>query len=245
MRGSASTTPGIYIYIYYLICNRYKEVSGFGFSQIWLFLVPLMHKKISDLKSVLEESDSESLSVSDNDNFIPPNVLGWDKESVSVLTSPGAAPGPSSSLLASRSDTDPSTASTSSRFSDIQPTTSTSHIMKVDCPLCFKSFPIDEVEQHADGCSASFALITERDREGCVSTNENSTVELVNIELECITNLKDAGLTSEMEMVRVTVRRKMVWEDFKRSRYRYYEPERVLKVTFAGEPAVDDGGPKR
>ncbi len=213
-----------------------------------------MHKKISDLKSVLEESDSESLSVSDDDNFIPPNVLGWDKESVSVLTSPGAAPGPSSSLLASRSDTDPLTASTSSRFSDIQPTTSTFHIMKVDCPLCFKSFPIDEVEQHADGCSASFALITERDREGCVSTNENSTVELVNIEesksngctlLECITNLKDAGLKSEMEMVRVTVRRKMVWEDFKRSRYRYYEPERVLKVTFAGEPAVDDGGPKR
>ncbi len=48
-----------------------------------------------------------------------------------------------------------------------------------------------------------------------------------------------------MEMVRVTVRRKMVWEDFKRSRYRYYEPERILKVTFAGEPAVDDGGQKR
>ena len=120
--------------------------------------------------------------------------------------------------------------------------------------MCFKSFPIDEVEQHADGCSASFALITERNREGCVSTNENSTVELVNIEesksngctlLECITNLKDAGLKSKMEMVRVTVRRKMVWEDFKRSRYWYYEPERILKVTFAGEPAVDDGGPKR
>ena len=37
----------------------------------------------------------------------------------------------------------------------------------------------------------------------------------------------------------------MVWEDFKRSRYCYYEPDRRLKVIFAGEPAVDDGGPKR
>ena len=63
--------------------------------------------------------------------------------------------------------------------------------------------------------------------------------------LECITKLKAVDLKSEMETVRVTVRRKMVWKDFKRSRYRYYEPDRRLKVTFAGEPAVDDGGPKR
>lgn len=46
-------------------------------------------------------------------------------------------------------------------------------------------------------------------------------------------------------MIRVTIRRKMVWEDFKRARYRYYQPDRMVKVTFAGEPAVDDGGPKR
>jgi hypothetical protein len=48
-----------------------------------------------------------------------------------------------------------------------------------------------------------------------------------------------------MEMIRATVRRKMVWEDFKRARYRYYHPDRMLKVTFAGESAVDDGGPRR
>jgi hypothetical protein len=209
-----------------------------------------MYKKISDLKAVLEES--ESLSGSDDDDFIPPNVLGVEDESVLVLTSPGTAP--VQPVLTSKSNTDPSSASTSSRFSDMQPTTSTSTIMTVDCPLCFKSFPITEVEQHADGCSASFGLIEESNRDGCVSSNENSAVELANIEesgsdgctlVECITNLKDSGLKSEMEMVRVTVRRKMVWEDFKRSRYRYYQPDRMLKVTFAGEPAVDDGGPKR
>ncbi|XP_028416577.1 uncharacterized protein LOC114540654 [Dendronephthya gigantea] len=215
--------------------RRYKEVSGFGYSQIRLYLVPLMNKKISDLKAVLEDSDSESLSVSDDDNSEPPDVLGWDDKSVSVLNLPVTAPGPFSSFPSSSSDANPSTASTSSRSFDMLPSTSTSTIMKVDCPLCFKSFPIDEVEQHADGCSASFALVTESDREvRVISGKENSAVELVNIEetsngctlVECITNLQNTGLKPEMESVRITVRRKMVWEDFKRSRYRYYEPDR-------------------
>ena len=40
----------------------YKEMSGFGYSQIKLFLVPLFEEKINDLKSLLEDTDSESSS---------------------------------------------------------------------------------------------------------------------------------------------------------------------------------------
>lgn len=36
-----------------------------------------------------------------------------------------------------------------------------------------------------------------------------------------------------------------IWDDFKHLNERYYTPDRVLKVTFSGEPAVDSGGPKR
>ena len=46
-------------------------------------------------------------------------------------------------------------------------------------------------------------------------------------------------------VVRLTVRRKMVWHYFRRARQRFYEPDKVLKITFSGEPAVDTGGPKR
>ncbi|CAB4028353.1 Hypothetical predicted protein, partial [Paramuricea clavata] len=102
------------------------------------------------------------------------------KDETEVTTVPGTDPSEQMTLY--RSNTDPSSASTSSRFSDMQPTTSTSTIMTVDCPLCFKSFPITEVEQHADGCSALFGLIEESNRDGCVSSNENSAVELANIE---------------------------------------------------------------
>ena len=235
--------------------HRYKEVSGFGFSQIRLFLIPLLATKISNLKAVIQESESE-LESSGEEDPIPPRVLALDEQAVSEFTSPGASPGQCSSLLASTPGRDPSTVSTSSCLSDVQSITSTSTTMKVECPLCFESFPIDEVEHHADGCAASFVLIEANEKEGSsVSYKENSTTELTNIFeesardmvtlVECITNLKDFGLKTEMEVVRVTVRRKMVWEDFKRSMRRYYQPDRLLKITFAGETAVDDGGPKR
>lgn len=210
-------------------------MAGFRYSQIRLYLVPVLKKKINTLKSFLEESDLESLSLSDDD-LMQTTALGQEEESVVELSSPGTLP-------TLRSETDQPTASAPA---------ATSTTITVDCPLCFKRFPINEVEQHADRCSALFGLIKQSDGEVCTDC-EISEVELAVEDfksdactlLECITKLKDVGLKSEMKTVRVTVRRKMVWEDFKRSRYRYYEPDRRLKVTFAGEPAVDDGGPKR
>ena len=47
------------------------------------------------------------------------------------------------------------------------------------------------------------------------------------------------------ELKRVTVRRKFIWEDFKSARKNKIQPLSNLKVVFAGEPSIDDGGPKR
>ena len=52
------------------------------------------------------------------------------------------------------------------------------------------------------------------------------------------TNVKD-------DEIRVTVRRKHLWWDFTRARNEYFCPTNTIKVTFCGEPAIDDGGPKR
>ena len=59
--------------------DRYKEVSGFGYSQITLYLVPLVNKKVSDLQSVIQDSDSEAEeeAVSENRSGIsspPPTI---------------------------------------------------------------------------------------------------------------------------------------------------------------------------
>ena len=53
--------------------GRYKEVSGFGYSRITLYLVPVINKKLGELKQLLTcDSDSDSQSQSD-DNL--PSVL--------------------------------------------------------------------------------------------------------------------------------------------------------------------------
>ena len=82
--------------------------------------------------------------------------------------------------------------------------------MKVQCPLCFLKFPINEVEQHADGCSASFGLLAENDVACDIPTfedlgDESSIVEQSRTDTlnNCISTLKDNGINSDMDSVRV------------------------------------------
>jgi hypothetical protein len=49
----------------------------------------------------------------------------------------------------------------------------------------------------------------------------------------------------EHDVRRVTVRRKSLWQDYLRARKGNYNPKDAIKITFCGEPAIDDGGPKR
>ena len=240
------TIPGTTPPETFTLC-RYKEISGFGYSQIRLYLVPLFNKRLNDLRSVIEESETESFS---SDDSLTPSVTDllakYDQPQESV---------PPTLCVSSTSQTislpDPSIASTSSSYLDVE-TTTTSSVIKVECPLCFQSFPINQVEAHAGECVGSFGLVEDNTIEVCLVNDISDTKLSMNESksddyslLNCISDLKENGLKLKMETIRVTVRRKMVWEDFKRARYRYYQPDRLLKVTFAGEPAVDDGGPKR
>lgn len=60
-----------------------------------------------------------------------------------------------------------------------------------------------------------------------------------------ILQLRLRDLKEKEEAVRVTVRRKKIWDDFRRSRERYHLSDRILKATFSGERAVDSGRLKR
>ena len=62
---------------------------------------------------------------------------------------------------------------------------------------------------------------------------------------DMVQKLAQVQFDPEEEPIRITVRHSRLWEDFKRARSRYYCPQKKLKVTFSGEPAIDDGGPKR
>jgi hypothetical protein len=45
--------------------------------------------------------------------------------------------------------------------------------------------------------------------------------------------------------VRINIRRKTLWEDFTKERRKRVKQQQKLKVVFLGEPAIDDGGPRR
>ena len=45
--------------------------------------------------------------------------------------------------------------------------------------------------------------------------------------------------------IRINVTRKTLWDDFTDERARRLKPNKMLKVVFIEEPAIDDGGPRR
>ena len=105
----------------------------------------------------------------------------------------------------------------------------------IECPTCFTHFEKELIERHANECADSYwsnvdAEIIEDKTE---AENLAQAITAMNRELKT------------KEPVLVTIRRKHIWEDFKRARARYYNPSQHLKVTFSGEPAIDIGGPKR
>lgn len=54
--------------------------------------------------------------------------------------------------------------------------------------------------------------------------------------------LKDAR---KPEVIRLSLRRKSLWSDYSKARKSSYDPSHPIKITFCGEQAIDDGGPRR
>ena len=74
--------------------------------------------------------------------------------------------------------------------------------------------------------------------------NVNKDVDLLDVKSSVI-NMKSV-LESTAITNRISVRRSSVFSDYMACRKKkWFKPKGTLKVTFIGEPAIDDGGPKR
>ena len=135
------------------------------------------------------------------------------------------------------------------------------HQHEVECPTCSRFFPLNEISDHADLCAdvwigtvkAEAVLITAEETENPPSTADDSadptSVETGSIispdDLTAILETLQQQFVSEKE-VRVNIRRKHIWSDFKQARKKFnLVPSNKIKIVFLGEPAVDDGGPRR
>ena len=200
--------------------RRYKEESGFGYARINLFLLPVGNI-FDELQEALQETDSD---LGDDPDGLDPDADHQELLQPVEWLQPSCSSG-----------------GTYSADADAR---STETEGKIECPTCFKQFPIDEVSLHADECADAFWEKVGRESEITLQNNVEDGSSQKDLKSE-ILQLRLRHLKEKEEAVRVTVRRKKIWDDFKRSRERYYTPDRILKVTFSGEPAVDSGGPKR
>ena len=140
----------------------------------------------------------------------------------------------------------------------------------ISCPTCNEKFPLDQIAEHADICAESawngteqqyVSLMSEVDRVECNDqessestippANESSAHEICDIGIDFKTELVQEIQSFQTNMGtgtnRINVRRKSVLDDYvaKRTKCSWFYPQNKLKVVFIGEPAVDDGGPRR
>lgn len=135
------------------------------------------------------------------------------------------------------------------------------HQREVECPTCSRFFPLNDIADRADLCADVWigtvedeaVLITAEETENPTST-ANGTADPTSVETGNIASPDD--LTAILETlqqqyvskkeVRVNIRRKYIWSDFKQARKKFsLVPSNKIKVVFLGEPAVDDGSPRR
>ena len=123
---------------------------------------------------------------------------------------------------------------------------------QVECPTCFELFDISEIADHAD------IWVGKVEHGECFLQDQGNDLEMPVPQQSPkdvphdsnVLNIKSIlhGL-AEREIsgqARVNLRRTFMWNDFKGARMRKrVVPENFVKVIFLGEPAIDDGGPRR
>ena len=133
--------------------------------------------------------------------------------------------------------------------------------VKARCPTCYLDFPRSEIEAHADDCAEQFdpvgtvnvdlELGTPDDQDEPVSEQvsviDNGSGKLEKIR-EVISNLRQ--YVDMKNINRISIRRRYAYQDYvdavaRQKRRKRFNQNGMLKVTFIGEPAVDDGGPRR
>ncbi|XP_067027006.1 uncharacterized protein [Acropora muricata] len=134
---------------------------------------------------------------------------------------------------------------------------STSSTSYHQCPTCLELFPQSEIEVHADACAEAWVdPIGDLDEVDDAPPNEVEPIEdatgtlrePLDINLETLRNeVSNLRRLCQCELTnRVSIRRRLIFQDYMDTRKKkWFKPKAMLKVTYVGEPAVDDGGPKR
>lgn len=215
------------------LCD-YKDDLGKSYRRIILFICRKTDLLLACIPTKISESD-ESDSV--------------DEESEKEASNESSLPVSEDAIHGNNT----MNANNTSRPCGEKPSTSA---IGVQCPTCFKYFTSGEIAQHADQCvdecvefmafDDDVAQVIDSDRETPVSSPNPDDCQPSGLKQQ-IKNEIGSLATSYVsaDKVRLSVRRKHIWDDLRKATKKRIGPTSNLKIIFLGEPAIDDGGPKR
>jgi hypothetical protein len=236
------------------VLREYKEEIGKNYNRLTLFIAlgsAYAYAEVSKLKACCEDSESESDNgpndVNEKRIAIPAHAK-YDRNSGDIKNGTDTLekmllPPPANSTSAS-------VPSTSSQPQDVVEDICKEQL--IECPTCLQYFSIDKIAEHADMCCDIWvgAVINHENTSSEESNSPHASPQRMTITddskdvKDCILQIKAATLSQKM--VRLNVRRKYIWSDFKESRSNgKVSPTDNVKIVFIGESAIDDGGPRR
>lgn len=227
------------------VLNKYKEDVGRNYNRITFFIATKTDyelNRLSELGAILEEEES------DRENEQEPNhcQTKWKQTTLEEINERDARTNSNSNssvIVVSSSDS-----STNLSVNEREPSSSEHSIQ---CPTCFELFSVHSIAEHADACIDVWIGDIEDSQDDTDSDLPNpgldvheevtSTASLMSVAQK----LADDHIKKENQK-RLNVRRKHLWVDFKQAHTKFkLDPSMPIRVVFLGEPAVDDGGPKR
>ena len=220
--------------------GQYKRALGKPYSRITLFICTKTDFLFDSLPKNLPESDSDSdPSPGPLDNYFERETKIVQQPQVTTELEPEA--GTLLPVPAISDNTQLVVIDDPGPYQSID-----SDVNKVQCPLCFLPFPLQDIAEHADGCNSwqpEPELIISDDEDIVVEETKNPAEDEKSSLMNAIQTM--SSTINAQEKVRINIRRKFLWDDFKQARAHKVKAAGNLKVIFVGECAIDDGGPRR
>ena len=234
--------------------GEYKKALGKPYTRIVLFICTkkdLLFERLPKQEDLVSESDSDSdvsLPVEDSCTDI---TKYFEKTSQAEPTNTEKI----SREIDSAAGTSVSVKSLIVIEDLLSSEQSAGNVQEIQCPICFLPFPIQDIAEHADACNSwqpefcldeSDLLFVEQQESLAIEEpetlpdNNNDKKSLLMNALQPLSNS-----IALQEKVRINVRRKFLWDDFKQVRANRIKPQDNIKIVFVGVCAIDDGGPKR
>ena len=217
--------------------EKYKEDILKPYSKLNFWLC----EKKEFENSTWSDSDDEDLLVS----AIQTSSSSMDQESSLTTGNSGRV-----SLTASASTSDTSCSSSESNATAM-PSSSSMH----QCPTCFVHYKMEEIEAHADACATAWvdpigsippiynipSEDEENEKDDEPEKQDDNDMGQIHEAINKIRTVIGSEITN-----RISIRRSSAFQDYVAARKKkWFHLKGSLKVTFIGEPAVDEGGPRR